>query len=103
MKIRDTVGNLLKAAALGACVYGALTWGPTELLEDDVNEFAERACVDEIRNRYDASNVNVYDVTETNNGYVVRASITLAKGKRAKGICLTNTHGGIREITIEQR
>jgi hypothetical protein len=103
MRIRDTVGNLLKAAVLCACVYGAVKWGPSEPLEDDVNEFAERACIDEIRDRYDASSVNVYDVTESNNGYVIRASITLAKGKRAKGICLANTHGGIREITIEQR
>ena len=103
MRIRDTIENLLKASVLCACVYGVVKWAPIELLEDDVAEFAEKACIDEIRNRYDASSVNVYDVTESNNGYVVRASITLAKGKRAKGICLTNPHGGIREITIEQR
>jgi hypothetical protein len=103
MRLRDTIEDLLKAAVLCACVYGVVQWGPIELREDDVKEFAEKACIDEIRNRYDASTVNVYEVNETNNGYVVRASVGLARGKRAKGICLTNVHGGVREITIEQR
>jgi hypothetical protein len=103
MKIRNTIGDLLKAAILCACVYGVVKWGPIELREDDVNEFAEKACIDEIRNRYDASSVNVYEIKESNNGYVVRASVELARGKRAKSICLTNVHGGVRDITIEQR
>jgi hypothetical protein len=47
--------------------------------------------------------VNVYSVKETNIGYVVRASVTLPKGTVAKVYCLTNTHGGVREITIEER
>jgi len=103
MRIRDTIGSLLKAAVFCACVYGVVKWDPIELLEDDVIEFAEQACIDEIRNRYNASTVSVYEVKESNNGYVVRASIVLARGKRAKGICLANVHGGVREISIEQR
>ncbi len=84
-------------------LYFQVKWGPIELREDDVNEFAEKACIDEIRSRYGASTVNVYEVNESNNGYVVRASVGLARGKRAKGICLTNVHGGVREITIDER
>ena len=104
MRIRNTIGDILKAAVLCACVYGVVKWDPIELRDDDdVKEFAEKACIDEIRNRYDASTVNIYEVNESNNGYVVRASVGLARGKRAKGICLTNVHGGVREITIEQR
>jgi hypothetical protein len=103
MKIRDTIGTFLKAAVFCACVYGVVKWGPIQLLEDDVNEFAEKACIDEIRNRYSASTVTVYEINESNSGHVVRASIALPRGKHAKGICLTNVHGGVREITIEQR
>ena len=73
MRLRDTFGNLLKAALLCACVYAVVKWGPIAPQEDEVNRFAEKACIDEIRNRYDASTVNVYKINESSNGYVIRA------------------------------
>ena len=68
----------------------------------DVSEFAEKACVDEIGERFDVSTVRAYAVNENNNGYVVRASVTLVRGTTAKVNCLTNAHGGVKEITIKE-
>ena len=97
------MGGLIKAAVFCACVYGVVKWDPIDLLEDDVNEFSEKACIDGIRDRYNASTVNVYEIKQSSNGYVVRASVALPRGKRVKGICLINIHGGVREITIDER
>lgn len=80
-----------------------MKWEFTKPQDDDVNDFAEKACVDEIRDRFDVSTVRAYAVNETNNGYVVRASVTFARGTVAKVYCLTNVHGGVKEIMIEER
>ena len=103
MKIGTAIANILKAALVGGCIYWAVTWQFAKTEDDDVSDFAEKTCVDEIRARYDASTVRAYSVKETNNGYIVRASITLPRGTTAKVYCLTNTHGGVKEITIEER
>ena len=95
MRVGDTIGTLLKAAVVCGCAYAIWQWDVINPQDDDVTN--------EIGSRFNASMVNVYSVKETNIGYVVRASVTLPKGTVAKVYCLTNTHGGVREITIEER
>ena len=97
------VGNLIKAAILLAGIYAIVKWAPIGMQPDDRAEFAENACRDEARARYNVSTVRVYDVRETNNGYAVRITVTLSGGKPAKVVCLTNTHGGVRDISIDER
>ena len=69
---------------------------------DDVQEFAERACVSAVRERYNVSRVSPYSITKNSNGYVVRATATLDKGGNAKISCLTSEHGGVRDIVINE-
>jgi len=103
MIVGKLIGNVLKAALVCACVYGIVNWESIKQQDGAVVDFAKKACVDEIGSRYDVSTVRAYEVNENNNGYVVRASVTLARGTPAKVICLTNAHGGVREITIDER
>ncbi len=103
MKIGETIGNILKAILLCGFIYGIVKWEFIKPQDDDVSDFAEKACVDEIGNRFDTSTVRAYSVNETNNGYVVRVSVTLARGTTARVYCLTYAHGGVKEITIEER
>ena len=103
MKVSDAIGDIIKVAFLVGIIYGAMKWQDIDLPGDDVKEFAESACVTEIRHRFDVTTVNAYAVNENSNGYVVRASVTLANGNIAKVNCLTNTHGGVKDITIEER
>ena len=103
MNIGASIGNAIKVALVLGCVYAFVKWEFTETQDDDARGFAEKACIDEIRDRFDTTTVRVYAVNDTNNGYVVRATVTLARGNAAKVYCLTNTHGGVEEITIEER
>ena len=102
MNIGAAIGNLFKVALVLGGVYVFVNWEFTETRDDDVRDFAEKACIDEIENRFDTSTVRVYAVNENNNGYVVRATVTLARGNTAKVYCLTNTNGGVEDITIEE-
>ena len=102
MNIGAAIGNLFKVALVLGGVYVFVNWEFTETQDDDVRDFAEKACIDEIENRFDTSTVRVYAVNENNNGYVVRATVTLARGNTAKVYCLTNTNGGVEEIMLEE-
>jgi len=103
MNIGASIGNAIKVALVLGCIYALVKWEFTETQDDDVRDFAEKACIDEIEDRFDTSTVRIYAFNETNNGYVVRATVTLARGNTAKVYCLTNTNGGVKEITIEER
>jgi hypothetical protein len=103
MKFDEIVGDIFKVVLVCGCIYGIVNWKAIETQDDDVRDFAERDCVDEIRDRFDVSTARVYAVSETTKGYVVRATITLARGSTAKVYCLTNRHGGVEEITIQER
>ena len=103
MNIGASIGNVFKVALVLGGIYAFVKWEFTETQVDDVRGFAEKACIDEIEDRFDTSTVRVYAVNDTNNGYVVRATVTLARGNTAKVYCLTNTNGGVNEITIEER
>ena len=102
MKTGSITGTLVKAAIFVGIAYVAFNWKGLGLTGDDVQAFAESACVDAIRERYDVSRVNPYSIASNSNGYVVRATVTLSKGGSAKAICLTNTHGGVRDISITE-
>jgi hypothetical protein len=103
MSIRQSIGGLLKLAVVVACGYGIWVWQGGASSGDDVREFARRACADEVRARYNVSNVRSYDIDENANGFVVRVTVTLPRGDAAKVVCLTNRNGGVRDLTIEER
>jgi hypothetical protein len=103
MKIGEAIGSIIKAALVVGLIYAAVNWQDDDKADDDANLFAKRACVVEIGQRFSVSRIGVYEISENRNGYVVRANVTLAKGSNAKVICLTNRHGGVRDITIEER
>ena len=101
--MRAAIGSILKLALAGACIYALYTWQFAEPQGSEVRAFAEKACVDEIRSSYDVSTVRAYSIKENSDGYIVRASITMNKGGVAKVYCLANRHGGVKEISLEQR
>ena len=103
MNIGASIGNTLKGAFVIGCIYALVNWQFNETQNGDASYFAEKACVDEINDRFNPSTVSVYAINDTNNGYVVRATVTLAKGNTAKVNCLTNTNGGVIEVTIQER
>jgi hypothetical protein len=103
MKIGETVGSIVKATLLIGLIYAVVKWQDVDRPDDNVKGFAEEACITEIEQRFNVSRVRVYAINENSNGYVVRASVTLTRGNTAKVNCLTNTHGGVRDITIEER
>jgi hypothetical protein len=101
--IGQSIGTIVKIGLVAGCAYAVFKWNPISVQDDDSIKFAEKACTDEFSSRFNASDVRIYAVSETNDGYVVRASITLGRGNIAKVVCLTNTHGSVREVTIEER
>ncbi len=104
MKIGEVGGNIVKALIVGGAIYGVVNWQSIEPQSDEITDFAERACIDEINSRFDVSRVRVYSIKQANNGgLIVRATVTLARGATAKVYCLTNSHGGVKEVTIEER
>jgi len=103
MKIGAAIGNVLKIALLGACIYVFIKWDFTDSRNDEGSGFAEHACVTEIRGRFDVTSAKAYSVERNEKGYVVHATMTLARGTPAKVICLCNEHGGVEEIRVEER
>lgn len=102
MKAHRITGNIFKLAIFCACIYAVTKWQAAQSGDDDIKEFAEYACLDEIDDRYSFSSLSAYEVKKTDNGYTVRASATTARGTPVKVVCLTNIHGGVRDITINE-
>ena len=88
---------------LAGAAYAVYKWAPIGTSEDVDVEFAKTACMDAARDRFNVSGIRVYDVQESNDGLVVRASVTLANSNRAKVTCLTNQHGTVRDVIIDER
>ena len=103
MNIRETVFDIGKFALLVGLIYAVVNWKDDNLLGNGVQDFAEQSCIDEIKTRINASRISVYAVSENNTGFVVRTTVALAKDRTAKVTCLTNRHGGIKDIEIEER
>ena len=102
MRLGSAINSLARLAIVIGIVYAVYTWRGFGLLGNDVQAFAESACVDAIRERYDVSRVNPYDFSSNANGYVVSATATLSKGGNAKVKCLADEHGGVRDILISE-
>ena len=102
MKKGNAIGNLLKAAVVIAGIYAFFNWDSIRPQQDELSIDAEQACVSEIRSRYATKSLKAYSVKKTSTGYVVRASATLPRGNAVKVYCLTNEHGGVEDIRIEE-
>ena len=103
MSIGKNIGTVLKIVLLIGCIYVFVKWDSIKPQDDNDGDYAKQSCIDEIGDRYAASAVSVYAVKKTENGYVVRASVTLARGPRAKVYCLTNEHGRVEDIIVEEQ
>lgn len=103
MRIGKAIGNIVKVAIVLGCIYAFLNWETIKPQKDEISGHAEQACITEIRNRFATTSLKSYSVKKNNNGYVVRASATLARGNTIKIYCLTNEHGGVEEVRVEER
>jgi len=88
---------------VGGCIYAYLQWDSIKPQNGDNSAYAEQSCVTAVRDRYATTTIKSYSVKKNSNGYVVRGSVTLAKGNTAKTYCLTNEHGTVREVSIDER
>ena len=103
LAIKSFLGILVKIALLGAIAYGLWTWYGQQGSSGSSTVYAERECIDAINSRYDVTGVNVFEVAENPKGFVVRASGARQDGTRVRIICLTNSNGSVRDITLEHR
>ena len=99
----QALGNLVKLAMLCGVLYLAYNWYSGTNGENEVVEFARNACLDATKRRIDVSGARVYEVTESSRGFVVRISATLTRGKPVKVACVTNAHGGVTDLDIDER
>lgn len=95
--------NIVTLAIIAAAIYAFLQWRGGDLAADDVAAFAERDCEAQIKQRFRVSRVTLLGTEKNSKGYVIRATVTLDKGGKAKVTCVTNAHGGVRDIAIEER
>ena len=95
-----TISNLAVLALIVAGVYFFWTgeFGGTGI--DQMMNHAEKSCVDEVRSRYDTTTVKANSVRENANGFVVQATLTLARGNTARATCLTNQNGSVTDVTV---
>ena len=103
MNTGAALSYLLKLIFIGGCIYGLVTWQSTANTDGDARTFAEKACTDGVQARYNATGVRVYSIDESTSGFVVKASLTLARGTTAKASCVANRHGGVTDIYIQER
>ena len=103
MRISQVVGNVVKLALLGAIAYGVIKWQGMGTQDSEATAFAERACVDAAGTRYDVTGVRPTSIKKSNDGFVVRLTVTTATGNPAMVICLANEYGGVRDVSIEER
>lgn len=95
--------NLVVIAAIGFAAYTLWNWQFPSSGNDEAMRYAESSCIDTIRSRFDVTNVKSNSVRSNENGYVVRASMTLSSGGIAKATCLTNANGSIEDVFVEER
>lgn len=103
MRLLQRIGSLLKLAIVCGLLYALVSWGLNESQTDEYYGHAEGGCADAIRHRLDVTSVSVYSVKKKDNGYVVRASAMLSRGKSVKVYCLADRYGGIEDIQVNER
>ena len=99
----SAISNVIKLGLLAVAGYVLWNWNATRSGGDDLSAYAEKSCVDEVRVRYETTSVRANSVRENASGFVVRATMTLARGNKASVTCLTNEHGRVRDVMIEER
>ena len=97
------ISNLIVLAMIAGGVYYLWNWQFGSAGNDEAASYAETSCVDAIRSRYDTTTVKANSVRENANGFVVRATMTLARGDMARATCLTNDNGTVRDIVVDER
>jgi len=103
MRAGNAVLNLIKLGLIAAGMYVLWQWNATRSGGEDLSAYAEKSCVDEIRSRFDTTTVRANSVRENTNGFVVRVSMTLARGNVAKVTCLSNEHGRVIDVMVDER
>lgn len=101
--IQQSIHTVVKLGLIAGCAYALYQWAPVNTGDDGSVEFAREACADETRARFDVSGLRVYDVKQSNDGFVVNISVTLGNSNAAKVVCLTNRHGSVRDVMIDER
>ena len=99
----QALGNLVKLALLCGGAYLAFNWYSGTSSGSEVEEFAKSACLDATKRRMEVSSARVYEVTESSRGFVVRITATLVRGTPVKVACVTNAHGGVTDLDIDER
>ena len=95
-----TISNLAVLALIVAGVYFFWTGEFGSAGMDQMMNHAEKSCVDEVRSRYDTTNVKANSVQKNANGFVVKVTLTLACGNTARATCLTNHNGSVTDVSI---
>lgn len=103
MGASSAISSVVKLGLIAAAVYVLWNWNSDNSGADDLSAYAEKSCVDEIRSRFDTTTVRANSVRENANGFVVRATMTLARGNKASVTCLTNELGSVRDVMVEER
>ena len=102
MSVSNAISTIVKLGLVAAVVYVLWNWNAGSSGGDDRSADAERSCVDEIRIRFDTTTVRANSVRVNAGGFVVRATMTLARGNVAKVTCLTNEHGRVRDVMVDE-
>ena len=92
-------------------VLGLIAWGTWALWHKqfgsgdngNLGSVAQQNCLDEARSRYDVTGARSHSVEQNRNGFVVKGTMTLARGGTAKLTCLANHNGRVTEVIIEER
>jgi hypothetical protein len=97
-----TISNLVVLAIIVGGAYYLWNWKSASTGSSEAMAYAEESCVSEIRGRFDTTTVRSNSVKKNANGYVVKGSMTLARGNVAKVTCLTNEHGRVRDVSVDE-
>ena len=99
----QAIKNLVVLAIFGAGAYYLWNTQFASTGSGGQSSYAENACHDAIRNRYNPSTVRINSVKANANGFVVRGSMTLTQGRIASVDCLTNQNGTVEDIVVNER
>lgn len=103
MSASSAISNAVKLGLIAAGAYVFWNWTAGTSGEDDLSAYAEKSCIDEIRSRFDTTTVRANSVRPNASGFVVRTTMTLARGNTASVTCLTNEHGRVRDVVVDER
>ena len=92
-------------------VLGLIVWGAWALWNwkfgaaggGEMEKAASQSCIEEARSRYDITGASAHSVQANTNGFVVKGTMTLARGGNAKLTCLTNHNGRVTQVMVEER